>query len=89
MGRSCPWSDRTIQYVNDCPITKEDVDMAANIKGCEALARKQNCTTDPSKFKYHCVINDQGNSLVEVCAPVYYIHGKSSVGRGYMLFNLK
>ncbi|XP_056016808.1 uncharacterized protein LOC130053507 [Ostrea edulis] len=48
--------------------------MAANIKGCEALARKQNCT-DPSLFKYHCVINDQGNALVEVCAPVFYIHG--------------
>ncbi|XP_056016260.1 uncharacterized protein LOC125673622 [Ostrea edulis] len=74
LDRSCRWSNRTIQYVSDCPITKEDVDMAANIKGCEALARKQNCT-DPSRFKYHCVINDQGNSLVEVCAPVYYIHG--------------
>ncbi|XP_061196018.1 uncharacterized protein LOC133204306, partial [Saccostrea echinata] len=62
------------QYVNDCPTTIEEVEKAANIKNCEALAEKQTCNNE-SNFKYHCVINEEEDSLVEVCAPTYYIHG--------------
>ncbi|XP_062570777.1 uncharacterized protein LOC134232814 [Saccostrea cucullata] len=74
VDRSCQWSKRTIEDVTKCPLTVEEVEKAANIKNCKALAQKQNCT-DPSNFKYHCVINEEEDSLVEVCAPAYYIHG--------------
>lgn len=47
----------------------------AKKKNCEALAQIQNCT-EPQKFKYHCVINERGNAIVEVCAEAYHIHGE-------------
>lgn len=43
-------------------------------KNCSSLAFIQNCT-DAINFRYHCVINEFENALIEVCAPEYYIHG--------------
>lgn len=46
----------------------------ANEKNCESIAQAQNCTM-PEKIKYHCVMNELENALIEVCAPEYRIHG--------------
>lgn len=51
------------------------VERRKEIKNCEAIAKKQNCT-ESNKFLYHCVINEYGDALVEVCAPVYIMNGK-------------
>lgn len=44
-------------------------------KNCEAFAERQNCT-EPKEFSYHCVMNENEDALIEVCAPVYNILGK-------------
>lgn len=72
--RNCPWSQQSVQTTDSCPKDKSEMEERAKKKNCEALARIQNCT-EPQKFKYHCVINELGNAIVEVCAEAYYIHG--------------
>ena len=56
-------------------MNKTAVERRKEIKNCQAKAKYQNCT-DPTKFQYHCVLNEYGNALVEVCAPVYIMNGK-------------
>ena len=51
------------------------VDKRKERKNCEALAKRQNCTK-PEDFSYHCVMNENEDAFIEVCAPVYYIAGK-------------
>ncbi|XP_061196012.1 uncharacterized protein LOC133204298 [Saccostrea echinata] len=72
LSLSCTWSSRSLKSISHCPITKSEKEYAEKNKNCEALAQKQNCT-DPSNFKYHCVLNYEDNTLVEVCAPVVTI----------------
>lgn len=72
--RNCPWSQQTVKTTDSCPKDKSEIEERSKGKNCEALAQIQNCT-EPQKFKYHCVINELGNSIVEVCAEAYYIHG--------------
>lgn len=43
-------------------------------KKCELKAREQNCSLI-EKIKYHCAMNELENAFIEVCAPVYRIHG--------------
>ena len=61
--------------MDSCPMNRTAVERRKEIKNCEAIAKKQNCT-ESNKFLYHCVINEYGDALVEVCAPVYIMNGK-------------
>lgn len=78
-GRNCIWSSKSLDEVGSCPVTKAIWEERERKKDCESLARVQNCTTDVSKFKYHCVINELENGFYEVCAPVYIINGKFQI----------
>ena len=71
---SCPWSSQTVQTVQSCPTTKEELAQRKAKKNCDALKKQQNCTK-PEKFEYHCVIGEREDTLIEVCAPEYYING--------------
>nr|XP_022294525.1 uncharacterized protein LOC111104721 isoform X2 [Crassostrea virginica]XP_022294526.1 uncharacterized protein LOC111104721 isoform X2 [Crassostrea virginica] len=72
--RNCPFSSKTVVRVDSCPMNRTAVERRKEIKNCEAIAKKQNCT-ESNKFLYHCVINEYGDALVEVCAPVYIMNG--------------
>ena len=72
---NCPWSTLTVEKVDSCPLNKMAVNERKERKNCEALAKRQNCT-EPKYFSYHCVMNENEDALIEVCAPVYYIAGK-------------
>ncbi|XP_061196014.1 uncharacterized protein LOC133204301 [Saccostrea echinata] len=72
--RYCEWSKKSMTIASSCPTNKEKFETASKIKDCESVAEKQNCT-EKSKFKYHCVINELEDKMVEVCAPVFYIQG--------------
>lgn len=78
-SRSCIWSTKSLKEVRSCPLTKEKWEEREREKDCKSLGRIQNCTTDASKFKYHCVINEFENGFVEVCSPVYNINGKFEI----------
>lgn len=73
--RYCIWSTQTVEKVESCPVSISEWERRKEIKKCNLLAHKQNCT-DVSNFVYHCVINEYGNALTEVCAPAYMINGK-------------
>lgn len=70
----CSWSNQTLNFVTSCPETKTEVAKRAALKSCEPLAFIQNCT-EPTKYKYHCVMNEFQTAFVEVCAPSSYILG--------------
>ncbi|XP_062587080.1 uncharacterized protein LOC134248695 isoform X2 [Saccostrea cucullata] len=71
-SRNCPQSNMTFQYVKSCPRTREDWINAAARKNCSGV--KQDCVKS-EKFQYHCVINSQMNSIIEVCAPTWFCIG--------------
>lgn len=71
----CSWSKQTASRVTSCPKTMQEMEEREQLKNCLSLAFLQNCT-DAINFKYHCVINEFENALIEVCAPEYYIHGR-------------
>lgn len=71
-GGNCTWSLRTVQEVSTCPVTTANKEKAEKIKKCHELAEKQNCT-EASMFKYHCVINEDNDKFLEVCAPAIEI----------------
>lgn len=73
-NKDCPGTIQTVTAVPFCPINKEQVDKAARAKNCSQFARKQNCSS-PDSFKYHCVINEYRNRLLEVCARRRFIIG--------------
>lgn len=72
--RECSWSRTTVQKVDSCPVNKSTYEQRRKDKNCQALAELQHCTT-PSKFLYHCLINEYGDALIEVCAPIFIING--------------
>ena len=80
--KPCTLSRETVEIVDSCPTTEEDVEQRKKIKNCEAHI--QNCTT-PQNFQYHCVMNEFESNLVEVCAPAYYINN----GKKVLTFNDK
>lgn len=73
--RYCIWSTQTVEKVESCPVSISEWERRKEIKKCNLLAHKQNCT-DVSNFEYHCVINEYENALTEVCVPAYMINGK-------------
>lgn len=50
------------------------MEVRAKKKNCGSIAHEQNCTS-PEQIKYHCVMNELETAFIEVCAPVYRIHG--------------
>ncbi|XP_062574686.1 uncharacterized protein LOC134236527 [Saccostrea cucullata] len=54
-----------------CPITKTEWDKRAREINCE-LKYNETCQ---SKFVYHCVLNQRGTGMVEVCAQTWFISG--------------
>lgn len=73
-GIICPWSKQTAKIVPSCPNNRKEMEFRAKLKECELKAREQNCSSI-EKIKYHCVMNELENAFIEVCAPVYRIHG--------------
>ena len=76
--KACPQSIPTVSYVSRCPANAEEWKSAAARKDCRALGMKQNCSDDGS-FAYHCVLNEDGTKLMEVCAPVWDMSGSYSI----------
>ena len=75
--KACPQSIPTVSYVSRCPADAEEWKSAAAKKDCRALGMNQSCSDDGS-FAYHCVLNEEGTKLMEVCAPVWYMSGSYS-----------
>ncbi|XP_078321370.1 uncharacterized protein LOC111110939 isoform X2 [Crassostrea virginica] len=72
--KACPQSIPTVSYVSRCPANAEEWKSAAAKKDCKAVGMNQSCSDDGS-FAYHCVLNEDGTKLMEVCAPVWYMSG--------------
>ncbi|XP_078323059.1 uncharacterized protein LOC144622286 isoform X2 [Crassostrea virginica] len=68
----CNASLQTLQKVSECPM---------NLTSYQTAARKKNCSSSYSdvakcdSFQYHCVLSEDLEYLVEVCAPSFYIIG--------------
>lgn len=58
---------QTVEYVDSCPCNKIEAAISAKRKNCEHHAKLKKCTNSKD-FKYHCVINAEGNKNIEVCA---------------------
>lgn len=87
-SKYCAESLNTMRNVDSCPSSEQEARNAAEKMNCEAISHNQNCT-DPDKFKYHCVIDELEKSILEVCAPEYYILGMTTlVNNNLVLSNL-
>lgn len=62
---SCHISRSTVQIVEDCPNSEEQLKQAAMRKNCAAYASQ---CSEPERLEYHCVINPFMNQTLEVCA---------------------
>lgn len=71
----CNESLPTVQKVTHCPRNFTELQLAVKRKRCDALANIQTCV-DPKKFVYHCLVNQQTDGFVEVCAPEWILAGK-------------
>ncbi|XP_061195773.1 uncharacterized protein LOC133204001 [Saccostrea echinata] len=69
---TCTASVPTIRYVTSCPSDEVSWRKAELRKNCESLADIQKCD-DPSRFKYHCLVNNYLNATLEVCAPSRFV----------------
>lgn len=68
----CLQSLESLQKVDQCPRNALEWDARADLFNCSSI----NQTCVPSDmFLYHCVLNADGTELLEVCAPLRYIHG--------------
>lgn len=70
----CNESLPTVQKVTHCPRNFTELQLAVKRKRCDALANIQTCV-DPKKFVYHCLVNQQTDGFVEVCAPEWILAG--------------
>ncbi|XP_048768010.1 uncharacterized protein LOC125674775 isoform X2 [Ostrea edulis] len=73
----CAISLQSMEYVGSCPSNKLEMEESSKIKNCSQYIHedaKRNCS-DYMKIKYHCVINEDGNRTIEVCAPERVING--------------
>lgn len=74
-GQICPQSLPTVREVDHCPTSAKEWNLSANKKKCQLLASIQNCSV-PEKFVYHCLVNEEHDGLIEVCAPMWILSGK-------------
>lgn len=69
---SCNASLQTVRRVTKCPSNISAYEEAEEKKNCSSLAPDaQTCQS----FQYHCVLSDDLNYAIEVCAPSMYIVG--------------
>nr|XP_022291362.1 uncharacterized protein LOC111102786 isoform X2 [Crassostrea virginica] len=61
-------ADGKSMSVDRCPSDKEE---------WEERSLKMNCSAWRSNRMYHCALNEDGDRLLEVCAPPVNIHGRS------------
>lgn len=69
----CPLSQEFIQYVDQCPRNSLEWNARSAEYNCSSV--NQTCIQN-DMFVYHCVLNSNGTMLMEVCAPLKYIHGQ-------------
>lgn len=68
----CEASLKTVKRVTRCPSDSITYDEAVKAKNCAAVAAEaQAC----SSFEYHCVLSEDYEYAVEVCAPSFFIIG--------------
>ncbi|XP_062577469.1 uncharacterized protein LOC134239314 [Saccostrea cucullata] len=68
----CQESLKTVRDVNSCPKDKSSWEERAKLKNCGDVPRK--CfTTD---FVYHCILDEYGRRLVELCAESVEVIGR-------------
>ena len=72
----CSASLRTANNVERCPRNELEWNAHAARLNCSSI--NQTCV-DPSLFEYHCVLNKEGNKVLEVCAPSSHIFGNQKV----------
>lgn len=67
----------SIEFVTSCPTSKDEWESAANKKNCSAKASLwKNCTIDENfRLVYHCLVDEKGTKLLEVCAPQTVLQG--------------
>lgn len=68
----CETSLRTVEIVYNCPRNRQEWEIRKNIKNCSSIY--QPCV-EPNMFVYHCVLNENGTNMIEVCAPRKNIFG--------------
>lgn len=70
--RPCHASLKTVKRVAMCPSNDFFYERAARRKNCSSQASDAEACTS---FEYHCVLSDDLNYAVEVCAPSIIIIG--------------
>lgn len=73
-ANACNESLSTVQKVTHCPRNFTELHIALKRKRCDSLATIQGCV-EPNKFVYHCLVNQQNDGFVEVCAPEWILAG--------------
>lgn len=68
-------SQQTVTPVSKCPTNLSSYEIAAKNKNCSSLAEKAEYC---KPLQYHCVLSEDLNYAIEVCAPSIYITGKYS-----------
>lgn len=64
--KPCNVSLQTVQFVSKCPTNQSSYEIAARNKNCSSLLREvQGCDS----IQYHCVLSEDLQNAVEVCAP--------------------
>ncbi|XP_056015574.1 uncharacterized protein LOC125672979 isoform X4 [Ostrea edulis] len=70
--KPCNASLQTVSMVTECPTNQSSYEAAAGRKNCQPLlGQGSGCES----LQYHCVLSEDLNSLVEVCAPSLNIIG--------------
>ncbi|XP_062579782.1 uncharacterized protein LOC134241776 [Saccostrea cucullata] len=69
--KPCNASLLTVSIVTRCPTDEASYNISARQKNCSSLVDSSSCES----FEYHCVLSEDLNSAIEVCAPSFFIIG--------------
>ena len=88
---SCETSLITSIPIKRCPRNELEWNTRAALLNCSSI--NQTCVK-PDKFEYHCVLNENVNGLVEVCAPSKHVFGNwlqqhMNISIAYFFSNVK
>lgn len=64
--KPCNVSLQTVQFVSKCPTNQTSYEIAARNKNCSSLLRE---VPGCDSIQYHCVLSEDLQNAVEVCAP--------------------
>lgn len=64
--KPCNVSLQTVQFVSKCPTNQSSYEIAARNKNCSSLLRE---VPGCDSIQYHCVLSEDLQNAVEVCAP--------------------